>query len=261
MSIADAPAWLSGLIMILAFPLAVEAGFRLHKRTRRATDQGDDAGGVGHVISAALALLGLLIGFTFMMAAERYETRRQLVIQEANAISTTYLRAQMFDEPARTRLTDLVADYARQRLAFAAAGMDDARLDAVDTRTAALQTRLWGEIRTALATPQGAPLTTSMLQAANDMFDLAATRRAALDARVPEGVFRMLAIFALATAAIMGYGLCAGGRRHGLLSSGLFVLVALTIALIIDLDQPRSGSIRVSQVPLERTVAPMLPRR
>jgi hypothetical protein len=75
---------------------------------------------------------------------------------------------------------------------------------------------------------------------------------------VPQGVLWALASFALATAAIMGYGLAAGGRRHRVASSGLFVLVALAIALIVDLDQPRSGLITIVQTPLDRAAASIL---
>jgi hypothetical protein len=136
MTLADTPVWLSGLIMALIFPLAVEGGFLLHRRLLQRSGEAETGDGAGQIVAAALALLGLLIGFTFAMAADRYETRRQLVVEEANAISTTYLRQQLFDEPARGRLSALTRDYIRARLAFVAAGVDQKRLDAVDARTA-----------------------------------------------------------------------------------------------------------------------------
>lgn len=255
MGFADAPVWLAGLIMAIAFPLAMEAGYRLHAVLARGPADGEASSGAGHIVSAALALLGLLIGFTFAMAAERYETRRALVVGEANAIGTTYLRDQLLAEPERGRLLVLLGDYAKVRQSFAAAGVDARRLDDVDARTAEVQARIWAETGAALRAPAAAPFTTSVLQTTNDMFDFAATQRAALDARVPDGVFSMLALFAALAAAIMGYGLAAGRRRHLVASSGLFVMVAMAIALVIDLDQPHAGGIRVSQTPLNRMAA------
>jgi hypothetical protein len=90
------------------------------------------------------------------------------------------------------------------------------------------------------------------------MFDLAATRRAAWDAQVPRAVVRSLVAYAALTAMIMGYGLAVGGRRYYLASTGLFVLVAVIIALVIDLDQPGSGRIRVPQEPLDRIAAQIM---
>ena len=258
MGIADAPVWLSGLVMAIAFGIALEAGYRLHVWAIRGREDEKTSEGAGHIISAALGLLGLLIGFTFAMAGERYEARREMVVEESNAISTTYLRDQLFDEPARAQLSALLADYVKVRQSFAAAGVDPRKLDEVDARSAALQGRIWEESGMALRTPAGAPLTTSVLQATTQMFDLAASRRAALDGRVPAHVFLVLTVYALATAGIMGYGLAIRRRRHWIASNGLFVLVALAIALIADLDQPRSGGIRVSQTPLDRAASAIL---
>ena len=252
---ADAPVWLDAVIMAIGFPLAVEAGYRLHGAFLR--DRGDEPAdpSVGQMVSAALALLGLLIGFTFAMAADRYETRRELVVAEANAIGTTRLRCELFEEPERGRLLGLLKDYIVARQAFPRAGTDPGKLDQVDRQTAVIQTAIWRETGAALRQPANTALTTTVLQATNTMFDLTASRRAALDARVPDGVFAVLALFAGLTAAIVGYGLATGRKRHLVVSSGLFVMVALAITLIIDLDQPRGGLITISQASLDRLAA------
>jgi hypothetical protein len=254
---ADAPVWLDAAIMVVGFPLAVEVGYRLHKAFLREPGEAPTDSSVAQMVSAALALMGLLIGFTFAMAADRYETRRELVVSEANAIGTTRLRYELFDAPERGRLLVLLKDYMVARQAFAGAGTDADKLDQVDHQTEVIQAAIWRETGSALHNPASASLTTSVLQATNAMFDQAASRRAALDARVPNGVFAMLALFAGLTAAIVGYGLAAGHKRHLVVSSGLFVMVALAITLIIDLDQPRGGLITISQAPLDRLAATM----
>jgi len=243
--------------LAVALPLMAEAG-RFVRRRQRAHDgelEKDDAGGFG---SSALALLGLLIAFTFSMASERFETRRQLVVAEANAISTAYLRSQLFDEPFKSRLGAAYADYVRARPAFVAAGVDKARLDASDAQLAGLQAHIWAETGAAIRTPTGQPLTVSVLIATNEMFDLAASQRAALDARVPFGVRLALMVFALVTAGIVGWTLEGKWPRRPLAPMALFLMVACAIGLIADLDQPRGGLITVPQAPMEAVARQVL---
>jgi hypothetical protein len=243
--------------LAVALPLMAEAG-RFVRRRQREHDgelEKDDAGGFG---SSALALLGLLIAFTFAMASERFETRRQLVVAEANAISTAYLRSQLFDEPFKSRLGAAYADYVRARPAFVAAGHDKARLDAADAQLAAIQARIWADSGAAIRTPTGQPLTVSVLVATNEMFDLAASQRAALDARVPLGVRLALMVFALVTAGIVGWTLEGKWPSRPLAPMALFLMVACAIGLIADLDQPRGGLITVPQAPMEAVARQVL---
>jgi hypothetical protein len=98
------------------------------------------------------------------------------------------------------------------------------------------------------------------MEATNAAFDASASRRAALEARVPTTILETLVAYAAVSAAIMGYVLAADGARHRTASFVLLLLVALAITLIMDLDRPRVGSIQVSQAPLERAVLSMRPR-
>jgi hypothetical protein len=209
-------------------------------------------------VSAALGLLGLLIGFTFAMSADRFETRRVLVIQEANAISTTWQRQQLLQGPARDQLAALMRRYLEQRRAFSDAGTDQAKLDADWGRTDALQQEIWRQTRAGLRLPVNAPAANLLIGSTNDMFNLAATRREAMDSQVPIAIVWTLIVFALTSAGIIGYGLAAGGGRHAVASTGLFLLVALAITVILDLEQPRTGSIKVSQAPLDRIASRIL---
>lgn len=242
--------WL-GLAVMLT--LAAEAGYRLHgwARSRRQIDPDDDDEGSGYVLSGALGLLGLLIAFVFGMAAERYEGRRQLVVQEANAISTAALRYELLPEPQRARLIKTMGDYVAVRLEFFDFGDDMAKVRSAEARAEALQAMIWKEAGEAVRTPEGQPFIMPVLSATNEMFDVAASRHAALEARVPARALQVLVLYAVVAAAIMGHGLAPGGRRHLVSTSGLFTLVALAISLIIDLDSPRIGSVRVPQAPME----------
>ena len=190
--------WL-GLAIVMI--LAAEAGFRLSAVLRRRRPEGDETDeGAGYVLSAALALLGLLIAFVFGMAAERYEGRRLLVVDEANAISTTALRYQLLPEPHRSELIGTMADYVKVRLTFFDSGRDMTKVREAEGRAEAIQARIWAQVGQAIRTPEGAPLVVPVLTATNEMFDLAASRHAALDARVPARAVQVLLLFAVAAA-------------------------------------------------------------
>ena len=249
-------ATLLGWVLLAAvLILAVELGFRLHSRALdRSRARGDaeiDGSGSGYVLSATLGLLGLLIAFVFSMANDRFVERRQLVVAEANAIETAVLRYQLLPEPHRSDLLKTMASYVKVRLEFYDFGNDMARVADSEARAEGLQARIWRQLGAAVRTPEGSGLAISMLLPTNEMFNLETARRAALEERVPLRALHVLVIFSVVTAAIMGHGLAHGRRRHLVATSGLFVLVAMAISLIVDLDSPRIGSVRVPQGPME----------
>lgn len=219
-------------------------------------DQGASTG-AGYLVGASLGLMSLLIGFSLALSLDRYEARRRLVGEEASAIQTVWLRDQLLDPPYRAELDGLLRDYIRERSALPQLGLDSAALDAEDKRTQGLQGKIW--VATAAAVKGSDPrVATAILQATNEMFDIPGARRAALDAQVPGPVLMTLVLVGLIAAALTGYALAASQRRHLVASSGLFVAAALIITLIIELDEPRTGLIRVSQAPFERMAATIL---
>ena len=140
------PLPLLGAVLAASLLLMQEIGYRCGRRMGAS----DETMGAGHLLSAALALLGLLIAFTFSMASDRYEARRALVLEEANALSTTYLRVQALDEPFRGRLSQGVVAYGQARQDFFAAGEDRQKLAAAEAETDALQARLWADLMPAV---------------------------------------------------------------------------------------------------------------
>ena len=248
------PLWVVGLTVLVALIAAEQFGFAMRRialRTRH-PESSDDS--LGHLLSASLALLGLLIAFTFGSASERYDVRRHLVVEEANAIGTTYLRIQILDDGPKAALSALMTQYARARQDFFLAGEDAARLEQSEARTAALQDRIWAGTTEAVRANPAATINPSLLQTTNDMFDLAASRRAAMDARLPIAVLRTLMIYALISAALIGYSL-GHGTRHVVITAAVFLALSLAICLILDLDRPRSGTVTVSQAPMARELA------
>lgn len=252
----SAPLWIMGLSLLVGLIVAEQIGYAGRKLTLRRGDDEASGEGLGYIISAALALLGLLIAFTFGAAADRYDTRRQLVVEEANAIGTTYLRVQALDVAPKAALSALMVQYGHVRQSFFDAGEDQARLQQSKTRAEDLQNRIWAQVVAVVRANPTATTNPSLLQATNTMFDLAASRSAALDARLPISVLRALVAYALISAAIIGYSM-AQGRRQIIASAALYVALSLAICLILDLDRPRSGTITVSQTPMAQAIASM----
>jgi hypothetical protein len=201
----------------------------------------------GTIEGAVIGVLALLLAFTLSMSITRYDTRRQLVLDEANAIGTTYLRAKMLPTPYPAPAADLLRQYVANRLEFYNAGIDDARLQAANDQAAQLQSRLWS-IATAASAQDNRSISTGLfVQALNDTIDLQATRLAATRNIVPETVVLLLLAVAIAAAAIVGYNSGLSNRRHLFTGVMMIVLITLIVWILIDLDRPARGLILVSQ--------------
>lgn len=240
----DAPLWLLGLLMLLLLAGMCEAGIRL-RALRPAAGARADA--EGYLLSAALALLALLIAFTFSLALNRYDTRREKVIVEANAIGTAWLRAGLIEGEAGAHLRQSIARYTDIRLRLAAP--ESAQTAAAEAATGTAQTALWAEM-TPLARTAAPAIGSTLIASMNDMFDAASARKAERDARIPARVFEVLLLYAAMSALFVGFVLGATHRVYRVLATILFALLSLALVLIVDLDRPMRGSITVSQAPM-----------
>jgi hypothetical protein len=188
----NAPIWLIGLAIAAALTLAHEGGRRLGRRLRKSDERAAEVR--GYLVSSALALLGLLIAFTFGAAQDRWRVRQELVIAEANAIGTTYLRAQLFEPPARDELSRGLLQYGDLRLR-ATEARTARQVEDNDRQVAALQQSLWMNVRGAMRSTPDPALKSTFLQSMNETFDLAEARRAAEEVRVPVTVLRVLILY------------------------------------------------------------------
>jgi hypothetical protein len=222
--------------------------------SRRWKDQAT-RGNADLLVGGASGLLALLIGFSFAMAAERYQSRRELVVAEANALSTAYWRDSLLPAPYGPELGALLVKYGRDRLAFFAAGESAQQLADAKSVDDADQLAIWRDTAGGLRQPQTGPLATAILNATNELFDLAATRQAALKARTPAAVFWLLALSAIATSGLFGYGVDAAGSRHRVAAVAVVAMVAGAILLVQDLDLSRGGFILTPQGPMANAVA------
>jgi hypothetical protein len=237
------PLWLTLLILFAFMALTCECGVWLHGRMRpRARDDADKEA-EGYVLSGVLGLLALLVAFTFGMSLSRYDMRRELVVKEANALSTAYRRTALFDDPVRLR--EMMRQYARARLKFGLTSGATER--AAELRANQLEPLIWAEAVRLVGPRRQTPLPRFVLGPFNEAFDTASARRAALAARLPGNVLLTLALSMVATAAVLGFAVADASWRLRIATFALFALFALALGVILDLDEPRKGPIHIPQ--------------
>jgi len=202
--------------------------------------------GSASLLSAALVLLALLLGFSFSMAMDRYEARRELVIQEANALGTAWLRIQLLDEPERAEMSKLLRRYTADRLSWSMSSKDLP----LSEKTTELQSRLWVGVGSALRGQSPPLLSRGVMDSLNECFDLASARSAARTAHIPDTILTLLFVYAILSMVMLGSVLGSESRPDWLQTGLLLVLMTLAHLIVLDLDRSRTGTIQVSQAPL-----------
>ena len=247
----DGIAWLLALGILLCLVVAREFGYWMRRRkSRSGAREAED----GFTLTSVLGLLALLVGFTFSISLSRYDTRRELVVAEANAIGTTALRVQLLDANVRSELDPLLRAYVAERIVYGSAPTEQGE-DASYARASILQSRFWQAMSRGIEPIRTTPLAALVVSATNDMFDLAASRKAARAAHIPTRVLVVLLTYTLFVAFLVGYE--KGHARWA--STMLFVLLLIAAGLILDIDQPVHGAVQVSQQPMLDTQAAMGP--
>jgi hypothetical protein len=236
------PLWALFAVILLVVLLSVECGYRLGKYRCSRHEQEKDAP-VGTMVGATLGLLAFILAFTFGLAAARFDTRRQVLLDEANAIGTTYLRAGMLPE-RRDEIRKFLGDYVGARLEAIRSG----NIAEGIRRSEDLQQHLWGEAEAIGAKNSNSIVVGLFIQSLNEVIDLHAKRvQAGLRSRIPGAIWLGLFAVAALSLAAMGYQAGLTGTRRSLAVFAVAVAFAVVIELIADLDRPQEGVLRVSQ--------------
>jgi hypothetical protein len=249
LSILDHPGIFAPTVFVLLLA-AVEVGHRMAVISGPAFGE-DRREQIASARSALGILLSLLLGFSLAMALPRYDARRNLVIEEANAISATSLRAQMLPQPYRDRLAALVQQYVAARLAYSRIGSHstaDGELVAAIERTKSLQAQMWAQAE-ALSMQSPPPSFALFVNSLTEMMGLSERRISALENRIPFPVWIMLILIALLTCVIVGYE---QRRRFWLIALVTPLMASIVMGLVADLDSSRTGFLRVDLRSLER---------
>jgi hypothetical protein len=194
------------------------------------------------ILAATLTLLGLIIGFSFSMAANRYDQRRNYEEGEANAIGTEYLRVELLPAADTIRLKTLLRSYLDQRIAFYQAD-DEKEIQQLNARTTALQNELWSAVR-APAIAQPNPVTALVVSGMNGVLNSQGYTQAGFWNRIPRGSWALMLTIAIGSNLLVGFGsrsVTAGTRLLPILP----LLVSIAFMLIADIDSPRHGFVRV----------------
>jgi hypothetical protein len=244
----------SVLIAAMLFVLIViahEVGMRIGNYFLEKSDS-DVKSQTSAIQGGILGLLALILGFTFSMSLQRYDSRSSAEVEEANAIGTAQLRAALLPDPFATQAQTAIHDYIDLRLESSHVDLTRRKLrKELNAKTSTLQQRIW-DIGVAAADVSPNPVKTGyFLTSVNDMIDAQGARLDVLNRHVPPAIFYLLFIFFIFTGGLIGYSSGLGQRRARAPALILNLLICLMVFIIIDLDRPRRGVIEVRQDSME----------
>lgn len=204
---------------------------------------------IGSLETAVFALLGLMIAFTFSGALSRFDVRRAQAVDEANAIGTAYLRIDLLPASAQPALRESFRNYVDSRIATYRALPDVERSRQELARSQQLQTEIWNQAVTAIRMPEAKPGTDLLVMPAlNQMFDILTVRVVATQIHPPLIVYAMLIGLALAAALLAGYQSAAEKGYDWLHKVGFAAIVAFTVYVVLDIEYPRLGWVRLDAI-------------
>ncbi len=231
--------------LFLGMLLFLEIGRRNSIR-RMKEDAGSAGEGVGAVDGAVFALLGLLIAFTFSGASTRFDTRRELIVEETNDIGTAYLRLDLLPADAQAVLRENFRRYLDARIETYRKLPDFAAANAQLAKALDLQSQIWRQAVAASRAEGASPAAPMLLlPALNAMIDITTTQIMATQMHPPIVIFGMLFGLALAASLLAGYGMTGGKARSRFHMVGFALVMAVAVYVILDIEYPRLGLIRV----------------
>jgi hypothetical protein len=243
------------MMAFIAMWLAARAGVLLYRFTD--ADRTELPKLFDVIQAATLTLLALIIGFSFSMAIERYDQRKNYEEAEANAIGTEYVRLDLMPANDAAKVRTLLAGYVAQRILFYTT-RNPAELHDIDDRTARMQAALWSEVAAA-AKAEPTPVMALVLNGMNDVLNSQGYTQAAWWNRIPHTAWGLMAVIALCCNVLVGYGAREREGRRFLLAV-LPLIVSISFVLIADIDSPRGGMIHVAPQNLSALAQSLNPR-
>ena len=239
----DVPFWGLIVIVITALTASMEVGYRSGRwRHRMIRDEKEQP--VGAMVASILGLLALVLGFTFNLAASRFDARRQVVLEESNAIGTCYLRARLLPDPERSAITEMLREYVDVRLLAAQKGSTLAAI----SQSEAMHERLWDETSKVAERQPQSILVGVFIQSLNEVIDLHAKRvLVGIRSRIPLVLWLSLMLIIVTGMLAVGYQAGLSATRRSPAMIGLVFTFTIVLSLIIELDRGGQGYLSVSQ--------------
>jgi hypothetical protein len=233
------------ILLFLGMLFLLESGRRLGVRRRPKEAEGERSN-LGAIEGAVFALFGLMIAFTFSGAASRFNEKRMLIAEEANAIDTAYLRLQLAPEAEQRRLQELFRRYLDSRLETyrKLPDMQAAKIEMADSRK--LQQEIWTLAIGATRLPDSHPAAGLLLPPAlNNMIDISTTRTMALQIHPPRVIYALLFGVGLICSLLAGYRMAGGQQRSWVHIFGFTLITVIVVYVMLDIEYPRTGLFRL----------------
>ncbi|MDS4043106.1 MAG: hypothetical protein RKP20_18270 [Candidatus Competibacter sp.] len=234
------------IAFVIVALITAEVGYRLGYWWQKRTSD-EKEGPTAMIVGSLLALMAFLLAITMGIASDRFNTRREVVLAEANSVGTTYLRAGYLPKPTSSEIKHLIREYVPLRILTD--DLADVRVRIA--RSVEIQDKLWSITEELARTTPDSVVLALFISSLNEMIDLHQKRViAGLYARVPETILILLLLCSTLTLAMVGYNAGLTLRRSPLTAVVLVIVLGAVITLVIDLDRPREGFLKVSQQPL-----------
>lgn len=243
--LVELDAWILILVLFVLMIISISLGGFLAKHHRRQADYQENAANTT-IDNTVFGLLAFLLAFTFGMSATRFDARRQAIINEANAIGTAILRADLYPDSDRVVMRQYFKGYLDAKVSFIKVGADLKRVDSSEEVMAYYSALLWQRAIAFSKKPNVSfVISTQMIPALNAMFDAASTTRNHEILHVPQSIVVMLFVVSVIAAFILGYISIGKGHFDWFIGIGFCVLISVVIFITLDLDRSRRGLIRL----------------
>jgi len=242
----EIPIYLLSVIIFFLILLFNWAGFKF-KKWQLEKYPGRLPENLGSIEGSMLGAMALLLGFTFSIAISKFETRRQLTVEEANDIGTAILRCDMYPDSVRNPLRADFKEYIETRIAYYEVGDDEEKIKQEIAKAGEISGRIWKRVAHEAQDPKNIALTAQMIPAVNAMIDIVTTRDAGRISRVPRLVLFVLLALVLISSFVLGSDYN-GKKRNRILIFSYALAMTLTLDLISELDRPREGLINLDAI-------------
>ncbi len=252
----QSPIWVVYLVTVVVALVGAEIGFRIGTWQQRRDPSSRKTPMTGAVVGGMLGLMAFLMAFCIGIVIGQHNGRKAMVVTEANAVGTAYLRAGFLGEPDRTSTRDLLREYVEVRLAVAA---DPALYDSTLTRSEEIHGELWSIVEDNIRQGQESAIMALFVDAINEVIDVHSLRLAAVDLRLPELLWLVLYAATVLSFLLVGVASSADGKRDPLAILLFALAFVAVLTVIVDLDRPQQGILTVSQTALSDLLRQMTP--
>lgn len=245
-----------GIVIFILLLVATEIGYRFGYRQRKLWKNADTGGGTV-ALSSTFALLGLILAFTYAASVNRFDDRKQAVVDEANALSTAFLRADLIDKPEARELKEKILAYARTRTVKSDGIISNEERKVILNNTLNAQKAIWPVLKSVIRDDKPGPIEASLVTAINDVLDIHTIRVKAIFDKIPVLVIWIMIFISAATLAVAGFNAGISGKISRWWTATLSLVMTFVISTIQDFDRPGDGFIQVSNQSIVLTINEM----